>query len=397
MDFDFLDRKLLNVTRDAVVQFKNVVEGARPNDKELRALYKRIRPYEHTRVLDDEFVVSAVDGSGEFPVLQQDDVFLHFAIAAGAAYRTESHRQHKLTSLHALNPIFKQYVLLSDDSRVVIESYKQYLQALTGLTLKDLVKSSDYCEVFNRFSREKLNPSQVTWERFPFAKASQVATHAYLLRSMAELGMALRMLDDKPRYLLLDTSLVYFFLGEQPYLPELLKRTLITRAAQQGTGVVALCKSHNLPNGDLIARHAKDELGHKDHWYLRLPSEALGEPIPVFLQDREIPPKLSVSYLFKFHATSFPMRIDVDAQWWQQAIGGDEAREKSFFNDLDFTCHEVRSYGYPYPMRAAHRSASLTKQERKALKDILLQQAQREGLMRGVLAADPEELHMGGL
>ena len=49
MDFDFLDRKLLNVTRDAVVQFKNVVEGARPNDKELRALCKRIRSYPHTR------------------------------------------------------------------------------------------------------------------------------------------------------------------------------------------------------------------------------------------------------------------------------------------------------------------------------------------------------------
>jgi hypothetical protein len=397
VDYDFLDRRLLNVTCDAVVRFKNVVEGARPNDRELRALYKRVRPYEHSTALDADFVVAAVDGSGEFPVLQQDDVFLHFAIAAGAAYRTESNRQHKLTSLHALNPIFKQYVLLSDDDRVVIESYRQYLLALTGLTLTNLVEASDYCEVFNRFSRERLKPSQVLWERFPFAKASQVATHAYLLRSMAELGMALRMLDDNPRYLLLDTSLLYFFLGEQPYLPELMKRALITRAAQQGSGVVALCKSHNLPNGDLIARYAKDELGHKDHWYLRMPSEALGEPVPVFLQGREIPPKLSVSYLFKFHATSFPMRIDVDAQWWQQAIGGDEVREKSFFSDLDFTCHEVRSYGYPYPMRGAHRSASLTRQERKTLRDILLQQAQREGLMRGVVAAEPEELHMGGM
>ena len=62
MDFDFLDRKLLNVTRDAVVQFKNVVEGARPNDEELRALYKRIRSYEHTRALGGEFIVAAVDG-----------------------------------------------------------------------------------------------------------------------------------------------------------------------------------------------------------------------------------------------------------------------------------------------------------------------------------------------
>ena len=45
MDFDFLDRKLLNVTRDAVVQFKNVVEGARPDDTELRALCERIQSH----------------------------------------------------------------------------------------------------------------------------------------------------------------------------------------------------------------------------------------------------------------------------------------------------------------------------------------------------------------
>jgi hypothetical protein len=48
-------------------------------------------------------------------------------------------------------------------------------------------------------------------------------------------------------------------------------------------------------------------------------------------------------------------------------------------------------------MHAAHRSASLTKQERKALKDILLQHAQREGLLRGVVTTDPEQLHMTGM
>ena len=397
MDFDFLDRKLLDVTRDAVITFKNAVEDARPNDKELKALCARIKPYPHTKRLATEFKIAAVDGSGEYPVLQQDDIFLHFAIAAGTSYETASNRQHKLSSSVAHNPIFKTYVLLSDDSKRVIASYRDYLDALIGRDLKTLVKDSDYCQVFNQFAREKLSPNQVAWDRFPFAKASQVATHAYLLRSMAELGMAIRMLESKPRYLLIDTSLVYFLLGEQSYLPELLKRYLITQANAQGTGVVALCKSHNIPNGDLIGRSAKDDMGFKDHWYLRLPSQALGEPIPAFLEGREIPPKLSVSYLFKFHATSFPLRIDVDATWWRATIDGDETREQQFFGDLDFTCHEVRSFGYPYPMHAAHRSASLTKQERKALKDILLQQAQREGLLRGAVPTDPEQLHMTGM
>lgn len=393
MDFDFLDRQLLEVTRSAVVTFKSAVEGARPSDKELQSLCSRIRSYPHTKKLDSEFAVAAVDGSGEFPVLQQDDIFLHFAIAAGAIYQTASNRQHKLTSVKVMNPMMKRFVLLSDDNKRSVESYIDYLTAISGLSLADLAKNSDYCEVFSQFGRN-LREADVTWRKVTMSKASQVASHAYLLRSMAELGMAMRMLQFKPRYLLIDTSLVYFLLGEAIFLPELMKRYLITKANAQGTGVVALCKSHNIPNGDLFGRHAKDELGLKDHWYLRLPSAALGEPTPAFLEGREIPPKLSVSYLFKFHATSFPLRIDVDAAWWKAKIDGDELKERQFFGDLDFTCHEVRSFGYPYPMHAAHRSASLTKQERKALKDILVQHAQKEGLLRGSVMSDPEELHM---
>jgi hypothetical protein len=322
---------------------------------------------------------------------------MHFVVAACATYETATHRQHKLASVHAVNPVSKYFVLLSDDPRSLVDGYRTYLHQLTGLELKQLVQGSDYCEMFSSFGPESLQRSEVKWERFPFAKASQVATHAYLLRSMAELGMAIQALEDKPRYLLLDTSLVYFLLGEAPYLPELLKRYLINRANAQGTAVVALCKSHNIPNGDLIGRLATDDHGLKDHWYLRLPSAALGEPIPRCFEGREIPPKLSVSYLFKFEATSFPLRLDVDAAWWKKHIGGDPAREHRLFGDLDFTCHEVRSYGYPYPMHAAHRWASLTKRERKRLKDILVQQAQREGLLRGAVAAGPEELHMAGM
>ena len=133
------------------------------------------------------------------------------------------------------------------------------------------------------------------------------------------------------------------------------------------------------------------------HWYLRLPSSALGERTPAFLKGKEIPPKLSVSYMFKFEPIAFPMRIDVDAGWWTAHIGGDETKEQEFFGNLDFTCHEVRSYGYPYPMHAAHRSASLTAQERRMLRDIVLQNAQQEGVGPMAFDVDPEELHMSGM
>lgn len=396
MDFDFLDRALLDASREAIQQFKVAIEGARPSDKELKSLGGRIRAYPHARNLPEDFRISAVDGSGEYPVLQQDDVFVHFATAAGVTYETHSARQNKIGAIPGVPPLLKCFILLRDQAKTISEGYKQFVETGMGLSLADLVGGSDYCDVFSQHGKT-LKANQVSWQHLGFSQASQIATHAYQLRSLAELGMAIRLLEQQPRYLLIDTSLVYFLLGESVYLPEIFKRYLVNQGTAQGTGVVALCKSHNIPNGDLIGRFAKEEHGLNDHWYLRLPAASLGEAIPSFLKDKEIPPKLGVSYLFKFEATSFPMRIDLDAEWWRQNLNDDPAREERFFSDLDFTCHEVRSYGYPYPMHAAHRRASLTKQERNAVRDLLLQQAQREGLARGSVVQDPEAVHMGGI
>lgn len=395
MDFDFLDRSLLTASTEAIRQFKQALEGTRPDPAELKRLAERIRPYPHAKVVEDDFIVAAVDGSGEFPVLQQDDIFVHFVTACGTCFRTETSRQHKMAVHGGAHTLAKQFVVLRDSQKALMEGYEGFVDSLLGKPLRQIVDESDYCEVFGQFGK-KLRPSDVTWGSFAFSQASQLATHAYQIRSAAELAMAVRMLTHQPRYVLIDTSLVYFLLGETPYLPELLKRHLITLAQGQGTGIVGLCKSHNLPNGDLLGRHAKEKIGLNDHWYLRLPSAALGEKIPKFLQEKEIPPKLGVSYLFKFEATSFPMRIDVDAAWWQAHLDTD-AKELRFFADLDFTCHDVRSYGYPYPMHAAHRGASLTRAERKTLKDLLLQHAQREGILRGSVVQDPEVVHMGGI
>jgi hypothetical protein len=396
MDFDFLDRSLIDASREAIQQFKAAVEGSQPSDKELKALGGKIRAYDHARTLPADFRISAVDGSGEYPVLQQDDVFVHFATAAAVTYETHASKQCKIAAIAGVAPLLKRFVLLRDEKRSLTEGYRDFVETGLKLQLKDLVANSDYCEVFSRFGKT-LKPHQAAWGSIGFSQASQVASHAYLIRSMAELGMAIHALEKHPRYLLIDTSLVYFLLGESVFLPEIFKRFLVNQATAQGTAVVALCKSHNIPNGDMIGRYAKEEHGFKDHWYLRLPSSALGEPTPDFLKDKEIPPKLGVSYLFKFEATSFPMRIDLDVAWWQQNLGDDPAKEARFFGDLDFTCHEVRSYGYPYPMHAAHRRASLTKQERNAVRDLLLQQAQREGLARGSVVQDPESVHMGGI
>jgi hypothetical protein len=399
MDYDFLDRRFLQTARTAIQGFREAVESSTPADEEVKGILDCVRAYGHTTRLAEEFVMGAVDGSGEYPLLQQDDVFMHFLSVARTCYATASDRQHKMAALSEGNELFVTLVNLQDDLKAIRRTYQGLVDELTGLNLKQLVEGSDYVSVFQRFGRGKLTAGGVTWPNVALARASQVATHGYLIRSLGEIGMGIRLLAQRPKYLLLDTTLGYFLLGESIYLPELLKRYLITRAQGTGTCVLGLSKSHNIPNGDLIGRLVKEKLGHDGHWFLRLPSPDLGEEPWKFLSDREVPPKLGITYLFKFHGTSFPMRLDVDAGWWQNHLAGDEAAERRLFEDLDFTCHDVRSYGYPYPLQAAHRRSALTKQERRAVKDIVLQNAQNEGLLRGAFLGerDAEGVHMGGL
>lgn len=398
MDFDFLDSRFVESAKDAVHGFRHALEEAVPTEDELGDLVDRATAYEHCSRLAENFTIGAVDGSGEYPILQQDDIYLHLAIASATLFETCSDRQHKLAVRTIPQDTKKSFSILRDESEFVQSSYQTYLNDIVGLSLEDLVANSDYCDVFSRYGRKTIGKGDVTWNSLAFSKASEIATHAYQLRSLIELAMAVRLLEHAPKYVLIDTSLVYFLLGETIYLPEILKRYLITQAERAGTCVVALCKSHNIPNGDLIGRKVKEESGLKHHWFLRLPSESLGEEQLSFLREKEVPPKLGISYLFKFHETSFPMRVDVDAQWWQRNVGGDVEKEKRFFSDLDFTCHDVRSYGYPYPMHAAHRASSLTRKEKKAARDILLQFAQREGILRGAsFSPDPEMVHMGGI
>jgi hypothetical protein len=399
VNFDFLSRRFLEHARHGVSGFRQLIEEAEPNKVELAELLARVRPFGHTTMLEREFVIAGVDGSVESPVLQQDDVFMHFVVAAGTLFKTASARQHKLSTIIVDDSVHADFIALRDESKAVQRAYAGYIERLVGITPRAMAEGSDYIDVFNgQNERRRIRVEDIVFSRMTLPKASEVASHAYQIRTLAELGMAVRLLQHRPDYLLVDTSLVYFLLGETIFLPELLKRYLLCRASEQGTCIVALCKSHNIPNGDLIARRVKEELGLRDHWHLRFPSEALGEARLPWLEEKEVPPKLGVSYLFKFHGTDFPMRIDLDANWWRQNISGDEAAERSLFRNLDFTCHDSRSYGYPYPLRASHRRSALTKQERVALRDIVLRLAAEEGVLRvGAQLRDPEMVHSGGI
>lgn len=173
-----------------------------------------------------------------------------------------------------------------------------------------------------------------------------------------------------------------FFWGKTIYLPELLKRYLVCRANAQGTGIISIRKSLGILHEDLLVQSFSTRFDIKDHWFLRLPSVALGEEIPGIWKNDLSFSEQSIPYLAKFHSAGFPMRVDIESAWWRTHIDGEKSSEKRLFEDLDFLCHDMRSYGYPYPLHSAHRKSRLTPKQIRNVRNRLYQVSGREGVLR---------------
>ena len=90
------------------------------------------------------------------------------------------------------------------------------------------------------------------------------------------------------------------------------------------------------------------------------------------------------------------MRLDLDAAHWQAHLRGEtpeetQSREAKFFGYLDYASHDQRSFGYPYPLKAAHDRASLTAPERSILRKQIIEAAMAAGMKRSTFK-DPSQL-----
>jgi hypothetical protein len=212
------------------------------------------------------------------------------------------------------------------------------------------------------------------------------------LRSTAELGAALRLIQRRPKYVLLDGTLSLPLVsrsGESLFF-EHLKRLCCVEALEHGVGFLALSKSHGVQSVELLEELAGEKLGldagrTPEHWFLRIPvREEDGWQTPL-VEGRTLPPIAAMTYLVRLHRSTPVMRLDVDLNWWRRRLrGASEAetreRERQLFEDLDRASHDQRCYGYPYPIKAGHDRASLSEPERVALRKQIVDAAVRAGL-----------------
>ena len=74
------------------------------------------------------------------------------------------------------------------------------------------------------------------------------------------------------------------------------------------------------------------------------------------------------------------MRLDMDVEMWQQHLRDNINAEAQLFSDLDYTAHDQRAYGYPYPIKASQDRSRLTQLERAALRKQIIDAAIAVGM-----------------
>lgn len=388
---------LRQAVKDRVVATAQSMAGwdahPRIDASEQRTIAEHLLAYPHTTNLDGP-VISAVDGSGDFPMLGYADSFVYLSTAQAVRYQAIG---NKLQELGPEPDPIVDICWLPEHEAERVAQFDQALSRLAGTQVEEVISESDYRQLKAQYTGRETSVAAIRSELIR-PHASDSGNLAIQLRSCAELGAARRILLNATggEIVLLDGTLALPFVQRPKgsLFHEHLKRACCRIARDRGITVVWVSKSHGLPGIELVERIAKEK-GLADHWALRLPLP--GEPWQLSVLDgRNIPPQGAVSYLWRTHRGMPVFRVDLDSAWWHQRIQCDDgdtvkAREAAFFATLDFAGHDIRTQAYPYPLKAAHDRASLTPPERLALRKQVIEAAVAAG-MKASAFLDPREM-----
>jgi hypothetical protein len=390
MRFDTILRSSLGEQiSSAADQLKEWQEERKLEPEQEEYASERIRFFRHVTNGSKQLQVGGVDGSGDFPVLSFEDTFIHFAVAHATRYRS-GRDQPEEVGPEIPPPLHLAWIPEEDPRRS--EELDRAFENLSGRSIEDVVEASDYRVLKEKRSGRSTSVRNLVSDLVR-PHASDSGNLSIQLRSTAELGAALRLIRESGSsdFVLIDGTLSLPFVGQRgaSLFHEHLKRLCCVEARERNVCFAALSKSHGLPGmeaiEDLAADQASEEKQDAEHWYLRLPISGRDAWGFAPSEGRLLPPPGAVTYLVRFHTTTPVMRVDLDRYFWEEKIDrGDNnrtiRRERELFEALDYMCHDMRAYGYPYPIKAAHDRASMTKKEREALRSKLVDEAVRRGV-----------------
>ena len=361
-------------------------------EDEIKELTDRVVSFEHCVRPDHEFMIAGADGSGDFPCVCYGDSVVYLVTAMSRLYEA---KDGPLSEVEVSAGDIVDFLWLPEDKAKARTQYLNTFSLLLGDTLESICQKSDYFELAKQHGKGVSSATDLI-DTLIYPGAHESNNISIQLYSTAEAGALVRLMkslindgkSNKPIYILEDTTLALPMVSAKSTLFfEIAKRYACEVARENGLTYMTLSKSHNMPHMDLIEDEISKKIPSGEHWFIRIPSKATGESKPSFLGTRTIPPVGAVSYIFKLHNTTQPMRLDMSLKYWQQFIRCDDKdeqrrKEVQLFRDLDFASHDQRSYGYPYPIKACHDMASLTNDERVAMRNQIIDEAVKAGLKR---------------
>jgi hypothetical protein len=393
MRFDIHMRKSMRERLADVSTQMAAWDQRQPPSQELhQRLVDAIEPFDHT-VSAPGLLVGGVDGSGDFPAIAYADSFVYATVASATLYQADS--VHGLKEVERdIQPLI-EFTWLTTSEQQRATSLLDTFERLAGLPVDEILAGSDYSSLGH--ARRRSIAEQRSGLIVP--PAHDAGNVGIQLRTTAELGAALRLIDVVPKGTIVLTdgtmSLPFVNRDKQSLFFEHLRRFCCVRARSRSVRFAALSKSHGLPSGVRLEEAAQEKCGsaEPEHWFLRLPDSdrdgwSLWPP-----DGPRVPPLGAVSFLVRLHRTTPIMRLDLDERFWEDNMeaGRDLQAVRQFFGLLDYASHDQRCFGYPYPIKAAHDRGSLTEQERTVLRQQLVESAVHAGMRRASFR-DPSQL-----
>jgi hypothetical protein len=387
----------INNQQDRRDEQEFVKDEARIREK----LLARIDQYPPDVILDEDFLIAAVDGSGTESLVTLDDIRVHLLSTSTIVLNTNT-QSDSLFSLVNREELEREigeqpHVDAHWHSGVRNDAREKLAESLNAIyPLKDIINI--VMPFFRDYSGGKINSfTDISETEFaPYAERlremtslisrEQVITNTTVheeLRKVSEYAAARRLLESDlcPKYLLLDGAMSIFmhFVRHYPSMPSgFMLRDLCFLARQKGVVLCAVSKNHTIPFAHRIANVAKQQLGEGAKWFCHLPSsEDPGGGLHIIEERAYIPPVLAVPYLFSFSRENRPSRIDFDRIWWLKNIfvDGDpkatRENEKALFRELEFMSRDARWYGYPVALALAHEDCKLSYEDLKIAKEIV--------------------------
>ncbi len=396
-------------------------EFSKDEDRIKEKLLDTIDQFPSDILLEQDFRLAAVDGSGTDSLMTLDDIRVHLLSTSAVVLDTNTHSENLFAPLDREtmeDELGEQPQIdghwhsgVRNDARTKLSDSLANIYPLKDVAALTLPFFRDYTggqiSSFSDFTgtdfeehvpRLRDMESLISREQY----LTNTAVHEEL-RKTSEYAAIRKILtsDLRPKYIFIDGAMSVFIhhVRHYPSMPSgFMLRELCALARQKNVILCAVSKNHTIPFAHRIAKMARDKFGEGTKWFCQLPcKDDPGGGLHIYEDRTYIPPKLAVPYLYSFSRDNRPSRIDFDRVWWLQYIFvpndpiSTRANEKALFAEIEFMSRDARWYGYPVPLALAHNSCKLSYEDLRLAREVcddVLKELKRDGIKAEPLRAD---------